>query len=247
MWRVLLLLVAISPASAQSWGGGATVEAEAVGDRGTWVTSTVRVSGRAGDLGGGVVEAGAVDRFGATAPFVGADLYPDLGRGVSGNVRGRWAPGSEVTAQTDLAASLSVALGGGWVASVGARRMAFADQAVVIATGGAEVYRGAWLLRGEAAIVPGQPGVPVSARVVARRFGDTGGGAFGSFWEVSAGRGQEVRVEAEGQSSVRDAWSVGARAQRPLVGRLGGAIGAGYTADGDLSRSHAEAGVFVRW
>jgi len=95
--------------------------------------------------------------------------------------------------------------------------------------------------------VPGQPGVPVSARVVARRFGDTGGGAFGSFWEVSAGRGQEVRVEAEGQSSVRDAWSVGARAQRPLVGRLGGALGVGYTADGDLSRSHAEAGVFVRW
>jgi len=242
-----LLLLLTATASAQPWGASVSTVAQSVGDRGTWLESRVLVGGQAGRLGGGVVEAGRVERFGAAAGFVGADLYPDLGRGVSGNVRARVAPGSDITARLDLGAAVTVAMGGGWVASAGARRLAFADQTLHVATATAERYLGAWLLRGAVAVVPDQPRVPLSARVTARRMLGDGGGAFGSFWEVSAGRGEEATVEAAGRSSIRESWSVGARIQRPLVGPLGATLGAGYTADGALSRSHAEVGLFVRW
>ena len=245
--RLLLLLLALpASASAQPWGVTASTAVESVGDRGTWLESRLAVGGRAGGLAG-LAEAGVVERYGQAAAFVGADLYPTLADGAYANVRARWAPGSDVTARLDLAAEAFVALGGGWEGSAGARRLAFADRAVVAASASGARYAGPWYVRGQVSAVPDGGRVPVSARLLVRRLDGDEGGAFGSFWEVSVGRGEEAVVEAAGQSAVRGSWSVAGRLQRPLAGPVGLSLGAGYTADGDLSRAAAEAGLSVRW
>ncbi len=246
MRALLLLLLASASASAQSWGATASTAAEVVDGLDPWLESRVSVGGRAGALAG-VAEAGVVDRYDQAAPFVGADLYPALAPGAYGNVRARWAPGSDVTARLDLLAEAFVALGGGWEASAGGRRLAFADRDVWIATASGARYAGPWYVRLQGAAVPDGDRVPVSARLLVRRLDGGEGGAFGSFWEISLARGEEAVVESAGRTAIRGSWAVGARLQRPLVGPVGVALGAGYTADGALSRGAAEAGVFVRF
>ena len=244
--RPLLFLLLAAAAQAQTWGSTASTALEFVGDRGTWVESRVSAGGRAGGVAG-VAEAGLVERYDQAAPFVGADLYPTLAPGAYGNVRARWAPGSDVTARLDLLAEAFVALGGGWEASAGGRRLAFADRAVYVATASGARYVGPWYVRGQASVVPDDGRVPVSVRLLLRHLDGGAGGAFGSFWEVSVGRGEAAVVEAAGQTALRGSWSANARLQRPLAGPVGVALGAGYVADGDLSRAAAEAGLFVRW
>jgi len=246
--RALLLTVLAAAAHAQTWGATTATSAEIVADRDdVWTESRVAVGGQAAGLGG-VVEAGYVERYDQGAAFVGADLYPALADGAYANVRARWAPSSDVTARLDLAAEAFVALGGGWEGSAGGRRLAFADQSVWIASASGARYLGPWYFRVQASTVVDAGALPVSVRLLARHFlGDGAGGAFGEFWEVSAGRAEEAVVEAAGLSSVRDAWSASARVQRRLAGPVGFSVGAGYVADGDLSRTQAEAGVFVRW
>ena len=244
--RALALLLFAASVHAQTWGSTASTALEVVDDRGTWVESRVAVGGRAEGVAG-VAEAGLVDRYDQTVPFVGADLYPTLADGAYANVRARWAPGSDVTARLDLSAEAFVALGGGWEASAGGRRLAFADRDVYVAAASGARYVGPWYVRGQVLAVPDDDRVPVSARLLVRHLGDGGGGAFGSFWEVAVGRGEEAVVEDAGQTAIRGSWSVNGRLQRPLAGPVGVTLGAGYTADGDLSRAAAEAGLFVRW
>ena len=246
--RALLLVLLASAAHAQPWGATLSTLGEAVSERDdVWTETRLAAGGQTARLGG-VAEAGVVGRFGQRAAFVGADLYPALGRGVYANVRARWAPGSDVTARLDAGVEAFAALGSGVEASAGVRRLAFADRDVTLGSVGAGLYAGPWYLRGQLSGVPRSGRPALSGRVLARRFlGDGAGGAFGEFWEVSAGRGEEARLEAAGASAFRTSWSVGGRVQRRLAGGLGGALGAGYVADGDLSRAQAEAGVFVRW
>lgn len=242
----LLLLLASGAASAQTGGATASASAEWVGDRDTWQESRVAAGGRVEGLGGGVVEAGRVERYGEAAGFVGADLYPVLGDGVYANVRGRWAPSSDVTARLDVGAEAFVALGHGWEGSAGGRRLAFVDRSVYVGTASAARYVGPWYVRGQLSAVPDGGRLPLSTRLLVRRL-DGDGGAFGSFWEVGVGRGEEAVAEAAGQSAIRDSWTVTGRVQRTVSGTVGLSLGAGYVADGDLSRASAEAGVFVRW
>ncbi|PAP76163.1 YaiO family outer membrane beta-barrel protein [Rubrivirga marina] len=246
MRALLLFLLVTLPASAQSWGATASTAAEVVDGLDPWLESRVSVGGRAGVLAG-VAEAGVVERYDQAAPFVGADLYPTLADGAYGNVRARWSPGSDVTARLDLGAEAFVALGRGWEASAGGRRLAFADRDVWIATASGARYVGPWYVRGQLAAVPDGDRVPVSTRLLVRHLGDGEGGAFGSFWELSLARGEEAVVESTGRTAVRGSWAVAGRLQRSLSGPVGVTLGAGYTADGDLSRGAAEAGVFVRF
>ena len=245
MRALLFVLLAVS-ATAQPWGASASTAAEVVSERDAVWSETRLAAGLDHGRLGGAVEVGRVDRFDQSAAFVGADLYPVLTEGVYSNVRARWAPGSEVTARLDLGAEVFAAVGGGWEASGGVRRMAYADRAVHIGTAGVGLYIDAWYLRATAAAVPDDGRVPLSGRLTARYITGAGGG-FGTFWEVSGGRGEEARIEDVGAVSIRDSWFVAARAQQRVVGPVLATAGAGYVADGDLSRTQAQFGVAVTW
>lgn len=245
--RTLLALLLLAPAArSQTWAATASTAAEAVHQRDDlWTESRAAVTAQGARLAG-TAEAGWTERYDQGAAFVGADLYPVLTEGVYANVRSRWAPGSDVTARLDLGAEAFVALGRGWEASAGGRRLAFADRTVWIASAGGARYVGPWYLRAQVSAVPDEETLPVSARLVVRHL-DGDGGSLGDHWEVSAERGQEAVVEADGRTAIRDSWRLAGRVQRRLVGAVGGSAGLGYVADEALSRLQVEAGVSLRW
>ena len=245
MTRLLLALCLAAPAVGQTWGATASHATQRLDAREPWAETRL-AAGLDGDRLGGAVEVGVAERFGQAAPFVGADVYPVLADGVYGNVRARLAPGSDVTARLDLGAQVFAAVGGGWEASGGVRRMAYEGEAVHIGTAGLGLYVDAWYLRATVSAVPSGGRVPVSGRVSARYL--TGGsGGFGRFWEVSGGRGEEAEVADAGAVSIRDAWHATARAQQRVAGPVLATVGVGYVDDGALSRVQAQAGITVTW
>ena len=205
-------------------------------------------AGRGSGVGAGLVlaEVGQLERYDQSAAFVGADVYTPLAPRLYANARARLAPGTEVAPQSDVGAEVYAAVGKAWEVSAGARRLAFADRAVGLVTASAAGYSGPWLGRLRLTVVPNEGRVPVSAAVSVRRLA-SGRGATASFWEITAGRGQEATVEARGQTAVRESWFAAARLQRPLASGVGVVLGGGYTIDDDLSRASVEAGVFARW
>ena len=243
-----VLVAAAAPALGQAgagWGGAAGHRVEAFeADREPWQESRVAVQRRFA-RGAASVEAGRVARGGAADPFVAADLYRDLGPGYA-NVRVQLAPGAERTARADVLAEGYAPLGGGWEGSLGARHLAFDGGAVSMGTGSLARYAGDWLVRGRVLVVPGRA-TAVSATASARYLVRGVGGLTAPFVELVAGQGQEAVGGPGGAPDVRRSWLVGARGQHPVVGPVGLALGASYTADGALTRWGADVGVVARF
>lgn len=255
--RLLVLLSALValPASSQcpeaacdrsGWGGTAGYHVEAFrADRAPWQRAQVAVQRRFA-TGAAAVEAGLSDRNGATDPFVGADLYRAAGAAGYGNLRAVVAPGAEAIARVDVLGEAYVALGGGWEGSLGARHLVFEENAVTLGTGSVARYLGNWLVRGRA-VVSTQEAVTVSTTLSARYLIEGVGGLTAPFVEVTAGQGQEPIVAPDGAADVRQSWVLAARGQRALVGRVGLAVGASYTADGTLTRWGGDVGLVARF
>ncbi len=242
---LLIALVAL-PAAAQEWMGLASVSAEFPEDRSAWTEARL-ASGATWSQYSIVAEAGRVERYDQASAFVGADVYAPLAPRAYGNVRARLAPGSEIAARTDLSAELYAAPVEAWEVSLGARRLAFVDRSVHLATVSAARYAGPWLGRVRLTAIPDDGRVPVSTSVSIRHLTDGAGGPTASFWEITTGRGQEATPEALGATAVRASWFASARVQRRIASGAGVSLGGGYTADGGLSRASAELGVFARW
>jgi YaiO family outer membrane protein len=247
-FAALALLCALAgPAPAAQtavWTARAGHAAEAfTSDRPAWRSTTASIQ-RQTARGSALLEAGATDRGSGAEPFAALDLYRTLGARTYANLRAAAAPGAARIARADVLAEVYT-VPSAWELSGGVRHLTFADTQIGLATLSAARYAGPWVARARA-VASAKGRLAVSGALTVRHVRGEGRGTAARFAEVMVGQGQEPVVEAEGQTTLRRSWVGAARVQQPLGARVGLSVGAGYTADGTLSRWAADVGLAVR-
>jgi YaiO family outer membrane protein len=142
-------------AVSRRWLASASIGFEAFArDRATW-TQQQAALGRRWEAATVIGEVVRTTRFSRTDIAGAATTYARLGPGTSLYARLQVAPGSEVIARLDAAAEVERAMGGGWTAAGGYRRMSFADADVDILGAAVSRYLGDWLFQGRSQVVIG--------------------------------------------------------------------------------------------
>ncbi len=242
----LLSVPAAAPTSAQTWRATAGHHVETFrADRPAWheTRATVQRLGPSGAFGAELARISRNDRADVT---VAADLYRVLSRRVYANVRAEAAPGARVVPTLNLLGEVYAGVGRGWDVSAGGRYLAVPGTDVPLVTASAMHTAGPIVLGGRTTVALA-PGVTVSAVATARYAPETSGPGVPTRLSLVAGQGQEAVVTDAGDVVVRRQRVVALYGQRRIGGPVGLSAGAGYTADGTLTRWSAEAGLVVQF
>lgn len=243
---LLLAAAAPAPASAQTVQAVATHRVEAFrADRAAWAESRAGVQAR-GPRGALGAELARVQRNGRADVTGTVDAYRVLSRTVYANVRVEAAPRARVVPAVSALAEVYWGLAPGWEASAGVRYLAVTGADVPLATATATRTSGPFSLgvRTTAAL---RPAVTVSAAATVRYAPEAAARGVPTRLALVLGQGQEGVVATDGAVTVRRQVVAAVYGQRGLAGPVGVSAGAGYTADGALTRWSAEAGLVVRF
>jgi YaiO family outer membrane protein len=232
--------------SAQTVQAAATHRVETFrADRPAWAESRVglQVRDTRGALG---VEMARIQRNGRADLTGTVDAYRVLSRAVYANVRVEAAPQARVVPAASVLAEVYAAVAPGWEASAGFRYLAVTGADVPLATASATRTAGPFSLglRTTAAL---RPTLAVSAAATARYAPEAPARGVPTRIAITLGQGQEAVVAADGTVTVRRQFVAAVYGQRRLAGPFGVSAGAGYTADGTLTRWSTEAGLVVRF
>ena len=156
-------------------------------------------------------------RFGEDGVQIEMDAYPRLSPRFYAYLNAGWSR-ADIFPEYRLGAELYASTGAGTEASLGIRRLEFAETGVTIYTGSAAVYRGNWYVSARPFITPKNGGTSVSGILLARRYFSTAE----SYATLIVGAGSaptESPLEFELQrASTR---RIGAYGRTPLGGPLG--------------------------
>ncbi len=188
-----------------------------------WHTATAELSRR----GGGATLVGRANyahRFGQDGVQVEADAYPRLTRRTYAYLNAGYSP-SEIFPELRLGAELYTGFGRGGEASLGARRLEFADEGVTLLTGSLGAYAGNYYFSARPYVAPLDEGTSRSVTVLARRYLADGD----SHVTLSAGAGT-APTESPLQFELRRVSSrrVGAYGRLPVRPGVGVRWSAGY-------------------
>ncbi|HEX9951440.1 MAG TPA: YaiO family outer membrane beta-barrel protein [Rubricoccaceae bacterium] len=240
-----LFLAAAAPASAQAIQAVASHRVEAFrADHDAWTESRggIQARGPRGALG---AEIARVQRNGRADVTGTVDAYRVLSRGLYANVRIEAAPRARVVPAVSALAEVYWGLAPSWEASAGVRYLAVTGPDVPLATASATRVVGQFSLgvRTTAAL---RPALAVSAAATVRYAPEAAARGVPTRVALVLGQGQEGVVGADGAVTVRRQFVAAVYGQRGLAGPVGVSAGAGYTADGVLTRWSAEAGLVVQ-
>lgn len=181
-----------------------------------WHTVTAE-AGRRGRGGTVIGRANWARRFGEEGVQVEMDAYPRISQRFYAYLNAGWS-GADIFPEYRLGAELYANTGAGTEASLGVRRLEFAETGVTIYTGSAGIYRGNWYVSARPFVTPKDEGTSVSGILLARRYFSTAE----SYATLIVGAGS-APTEAPLEFEVQRAGTrrIGAYGRTPLGGALG--------------------------
>jgi YaiO family outer membrane protein len=184
-------------------------------------------------------------RFGQDGYQVEADAYPRISRRFYGYLNAGYSP-SDIFPELRYGAELYGGFGRGGEASLGARRLEFADEGVTIYTGSLGAYTGNYYLSARPYVTPRDDGTARSGTILVRRYladGDShvtfsagaGTAPTESPLEFELGRTQSYRAALYGRLPLRTGlalrWSAGYEREELTRGQSRDRMGAGIGAE----------------
>ncbi len=184
-------------------------------------------------------------RFGQDGYQVEAEAYPRISRRFYGYLNAGYSP-SSIFPELRYGAELYGAFGRGGEASLGARRLEFADEGVTILTGSLGAYTGRYYLSARPYVTPRDDGTARSGTILVRRYlsdGDShvtfsagaGTAPTESPLEFELGRTQSYRAALYGRFPLRTGlalrWSAGYEREELTRGQSRDRLAAGIGAE----------------